>query len=145
MLYGDSQTGKTTWARSLGKHIYFEKQFSGKIALTEGPSCEYAVFDDMSGGLSFFPGWKGWLGCQSWISVKQLYRDPVSFNWNKPSVWCTNRDPRKDMERSITKDDGKFFADDLDWLEANCIFVSVDHWNPLVTFRANSTSTEMTP
>lgn len=138
MLYGDSLSGKTTWARSLGRHVYFEKQFSGKIALTEGPEAEYAIFDDIAGGLSFFPGWKGWLGCQSHISVKALYRDPVDFKWNKPSIWNTNRDPRVDMRRSIEKDDGKFFPDDLDWLEKNCIFVMVNGWEPLVTFHANT-------
>jgi hypothetical protein len=139
VLYGDSLAGKTTWARSLGKHVRFEKQFSGKVALTEGPSSEYAVFDDIAGGLAFFPGWKGWLGCQPWISVKQMYRDPVNFNWNKPSIWVTNRDPREDIRRSIDKDDGKFFEDDLHWLEANCMFSVAHLWDPLVTFHANNT------
>lgn len=142
MLYGDSLAGKTTWARSLGKHIYFEKVFSGKICIEQDKGSEYAVFDDIAGGLSYFPGWKGWLGCQSHISVKQMYRDPVDFNWNRPSIWITNRDPRVDMQRSIEKDDGKFFGDDLNWLEANCHFISVSIYMPLVTFRASTASAE---
>lgn len=136
MLYGDSLTGKTTWARSLGKHIYFEGVFSGKTCL-ESRDAEYAVFDDIRGGIGFFPAWKAWLGCQAEISVKRMYRDPGPYMWNRPAIWACNRDPRKDMEKSITKDDGKFFGEDLAWLDTNCIFVSVDHWDPLVTFHAN--------
>lgn len=140
VLYGDSQSGKTTWARSLGKHVYFEKQFSAKTALDGMEAAEYAVFDDMAGGLAYFPGWKGWLGCQNWVTVKALYRDPTLQKWNKPSIWCTNRDVLAEMRRSVDKDDGKFFTDDLEWMEANCVFIKCNHWDPLVTFPTSNMS-----
>lgn len=136
ILYGPSLTGKTTWARSLGDHIYVQGVLSGKEILNSNESARYAVLDDIRGGLKFFPAWKDWLGGQQWISVKQMYRDPVLWKWGRPCIWCANRDPRADIRRSIDKDDGVFMEDDMDWINANCIFVYVDE--ALVTFRAST-------
>nr|QVW56430.2 MAG: replication-associated protein [Gemycircularvirus] len=136
ILYGPSLTGKTTWARSLGDHIYMQGVLSGKEILNSNESARYAVLDDIRGGLKFFPAWKDWLGGQQWISVKQMYRDPILWKWGRPCIWCANRDPRADIRRSIDKDDGVFMEDDMDWINANCIFVYVDE--SLVTFRAST-------
>ena len=60
VLYGPSQTGKTTWARSLGAHIYQVGLLSGSECM-KAPDVEYAVFDDIRGGMKFFPSFKsGW-------------------------------------------------------------------------------------
>jgi hypothetical protein len=136
ILYGPSLTGKTTWARSLGDHIYVQGVLSGKEIINSNESARYAVLDDIRGGLKFFPAWKDWLGGQQWISVKQMYRDPILWKWGRPCIWCANRDPRADIRRSIDKDDGVFMEDDMDWINANCIFVYVDE--ALVTFRAST-------
>jgi len=86
-------------------------------------SVEYAVFDDIRGGIKFFPAFKEWLGAQMTVSVKQLYRDPCLVAWGKPSIWISNDDPRLGME-----------ASDANWLEQNAIFVDVSR--PI--FRANT-------
>ena len=57
VLYGPSQTGKTTWARSLGAHIYQVGLLSGSECM-KAPDVEYAVFDDIRGGMKFFPSFK---------------------------------------------------------------------------------------
>lgn len=88
---------------------------SGEVALRDMPTAQYAIFDDMRGGIKFFPSWKEWFGCQMVVTVKKLYRDPVQINWGKPCIWLSNGDPRTDMER-----------DDMDWLEGNCDFVYVE-------------------
>lgn len=118
ILYGESMTGKTSWARSLGKHIYCVGLLSGD-ELSKAGDVEYAVFDDIRGGIKFFHGWKEWLGCQPYVSVKQLYREPRAVAWNKVSIWCCNRDPRFDMHAEKSG----FFQDDVDWLERNCTFI----------------------
>lgn len=112
-LYGESRTGKTLWARSLGKHIY-------NVGLVSGDECmkvqdvDYAIFDDIRGGIKFFPSFKEWLGCQSWVSVKRLYREPKLIQWGKPSIWISNVDPRNEMLQS-----------DIDWMDKNCIFIEI--------------------
>jgi hypothetical protein len=76
---------------------------------------EYAVFDDIRGGIKFFPSFKEWLGCQAWVTVKCLYREPKLVKWGKPSIWLSNTDPRDHMENS-----------DIDWMNKNCIFVEIN-------------------
>lgn len=109
MLYGATRLGKTTWARSLGCHHYFEKQFSaGELV----PDAGYAVFDDIAGGLKMFPGFKGWMGGQANIMIKKMYRDPFLIKWGRPVIWCCNSDPRHDVS-----------PEDANWLDGNCVFV----------------------
>jgi hypothetical protein len=115
VLFGASRLGKTLWARSLGPHIYFGGLFSAAEAAKSGDA-EYAVFDDMQGGLDFFHGYKNWLGCQPEFTIKQLYKDPHLMYWGKPSIWVCNKDPRIVNDKSLI---------DLEWLDANCIFVEV--------------------
>lgn len=120
VLYGRSLTGKTTWARSLGKHIYVLGLVSGKICST-APDVDYAVFDDIRGGIKFFHAYKEWLGCQAYVTVKELYREPRQLPWGKPSIWCSNTDPRNEMLQS-----------EVDWMDQNVIFIEVEE--SLVTF-----------
>lgn len=115
VIYGPSLVGKTTWARSLGNHVYFMGVMSGEVALRDMPDAEYAIFDDMRGGIDFFPSWKEWLGGQAVVSVKKLYRDPVQMEWGKPSIWLSNIDPRVQLKST----------DDVAWLEANAEFVFI--------------------
>ncbi|AIF34832.1 replication-associated protein [Sewage-associated gemycircularvirus 6] len=113
VLYGPSQTGKTTWARSLGAHIYQVGLLSGSECM-KAPDVEYAVFDDIRGGMKFFPSFKEWLGCQPHVCVKELYREPRVIEWGKPAIWCSNADPRDDMSYC-----------DVQWMEANCTFIEI--------------------
>lgn len=85
-------------------------------------SIKYAVFDDMRGGMKFFPSFKEWLGCQAYVTIKLLYKDPKLVAWGRPAIWLNNDDPRLGMEPG-----------DVSWLEANCHFVEIT--SPI--FRAN--------
>jgi len=115
VLWGGSRLGKSTFARSLGEHIYFGGLFSGGAALAGGDTAKYAVFDDIRGGIKFFPGFKDWLGCQPHFMVKQLYREPVLLQWGRPSIWISNTDPRCELS-----------VDDVTWMEVNCEFVFIE-------------------
>lgn len=75
---------------------------------------QYAIFDDIRGGIKFFPSFKEWLGCQAWVTVKRLYREPKLVIWGKPAIWLSNTDPRNEMS-----------PEDAEWMEANCTFIEV--------------------
>lgn len=115
VLYGETRTGKTLWARSLGPHIY-------NVGLVSGAECikalhgdvKYAIFDDIRGGMKFFPAFKEWLGAQMTVTVKLLYRDPMLVAWGRPTIWISNDDPRLGMDPS-----------DANWLESNAVFIDV--------------------
>lgn len=116
--------GKTEWARSLGSHIYFCGIYSASEAF-RAHEVEYAIFDDLQGGMKFFFGFKNWLGCQQQFQVKALYKDPVLITWGKPCILLSNTDPRMEMSDA-----------DNEWLEGNVSFVYVGH--PLFTTHAST-------
>nr|QJB18662.1 MAG: replication-associated protein [Genomoviridae sp.] len=114
-MYGPSRLGKTLWARSLAKHVYCVGLLSGDVLLkAEHEDVKYAIFDDIRGGIKFFPSFKEWLGGQAKVSVKCLYREPKPIRWGKPSIWLSNTDPRDEMQNS-----------DIEWMNANCTFIEV--------------------
>jgi hypothetical protein len=124
VLYGETLTGKTLWARSLGAHIYCMGLVSGAECMKAmNDDVKYAIFDDIRGGMKFFPAFKEWLGGQAVVTVKCLYRDPVLVPWLRPTIWLSNGDPRLDMDPS-----------DANWLEKNAVFIDVSE--PI--FRANT-------
>lgn len=102
---------------------------SGAIILRDGPTAEYAVFDDLRGGISMFPSFKEWLGAQAVVTVKKLYRDPVQMKWGKPCIWLANSDPREQLKADVTDHTApgrvQLIKDDIAWLEDNCIFVEL--------------------
>jgi len=119
VLVGPTRLGKTLWARSLGSHAYF----GGLFSMEESLDADYAIFDDMQGGLEFFHAYKFWLGAQAQFYVTDKYKGKQLVNWGKPSIYLHNRDPREDK------------GADIEWLEGNCVFVFIT--TPI--FRANRT------
>nr|QVW56574.2 MAG: replication-associated protein [Gemycircularvirus] len=138
VLYGRSLTGKTTWARSLGSHIYSERRLNAQMADDMEHTAHYHVIDDVD--LRYFPAWKSWLGGMQWISNELKYRNVRLLKWGRPCIWCNNTDPRDVMRRSMAlrngEGDGNFSHEDLLWIEANCIFINIDE--EIATFRANT-------
>lgn len=95
--------------------MHFAGLYSGSEAIRAQESdVEYAVFDDIAGGIRFFPNYKCWLGGQYQFNVKVLYRDPVCITWGRPAIWLSNSDPRDD----VTDDERR-------WLDGNCKFVYI--------------------
>lgn len=112
ILVGPSRLGKTVWARSLRKN---HMHFGGMFMLDEfDPNADYAIFDDMQGGIEYFPGYKNWLGHQLHFTATDKYRGKKTIIWGKPAIWCSNSDPRADK------------GADADWLDANCDFVFIN-------------------
>ncbi|UDN67442.1 replication-associated protein [robinz virus RP_326] len=109
LLWGPSRMGKTVWARSLGRHAYF----GGLFSLDESTDVEYAVFDDMQGGLDYFHGYKFWLGHQKWFYATDKYKGKRLIHWGKPAIWIANTNPLMDKC-------------DSDWLLANCDVIEIN-------------------
>ena len=83
---------------------------------------DYAVFDDMQGGLSFFHSYKFWLGCQMQFYATDKYRHKKLIRWGRPSIYISNTNPLADQ------------GVDVDWLMGNCDIVCIDS----AIFRANT-------
>lgn len=111
ILWGPSRTGKTCWARSLGKHVHHANTTNMELHQHD---VEYAVFDDIDDGLRSF-NYKGWLGGQLHFSVTDKYMKKKSITWGKPCIYIANANPY-DSERGI----------DSEWLLANTVIVEID-------------------
>jgi hypothetical protein len=129
VLFGATRLGKTVWARSLGDHAYFGGLFNLEDFCEDS---NFAVFDDISGGFSFFPSYKQWMGGQFQFTVTDKYKHKVTVKWGKPSIWICNTDPRWDCYKAGS-------SPDFEWMEENCIFYEVTD----TIFRANSTSPQL--
>jgi len=71
---------------------------------------EYIVFADIY--LILF------IGAQHTFTVTDKYKHKRTLkNWSKPCVWLNNKDPREETQDQMVKD----------WLNANCIFVNLEH------------------
>lgn len=91
ILIGETRTGKTAWARSLGRHMYFNTYFNLDMWDDEA---EYAVFDDFDKEgkklEEYFPQWKCWFGAQEEFTVTDKYRRKDDKKWGKPIIFITN-------------------------------------------------------
>lgn len=76
---------------------------------------EYAVFDDIQGGLEFFHGYKFWLGAQKQFYATDKYKGKKLVHWGRPSIWCCNDDANPLYSKGA----------DVAWLEGNCEFIYV--------------------
>jgi hypothetical protein len=93
------------------------------------PDVDYAIFDDMVGGLrAGYFAYKDWLGGQFEFTVQDKYKGKKQIKWGKPSIFITNVDPRAEPTPM-----GKNQIE-WEWLEENCIFYEVTE----TIFRANT-------
>lgn len=120
----------------LGNHLYMKERYNARQAsLAEG--VDYAIIDDISGGIKFFPHWKSWFGGQPHIQVRLLYRDEKLCKWGKPLIWLSNRDPRNQLRDMVSREySEEQCANDINWMESNAIFVEIGA--ELIISRANT-------
>ena len=74
---------------------------------------DYAIFDDMQGGLKFFHSYKFWLGCQTQFYATDKYKGKKLIHWGRPSIYIANQNPLCDE------------GVDHDWLIGNCEIIEV--------------------
>lgn len=105
---GASWLGKTSLARSLGKHWYITTVWHLDELSDE---CSYGVIDevDISWESSFKKYYKTILGCQKDTSFTDKYRAKKKLNFGMPVIACSNELP-------------VFTSSERDWLNMNVTF-----------------------
>jgi len=110
ILIGASRLGKTEWARSLGKAMYFCGQFN----LDDwDEKAEYVILDDFN--WKFFPQWKSFLGCQKQFVLTDKYRKKRTVRWGKPCIVLGNDDDESNPCRALPRTS-------TEWIAVNCVF-----------------------
>lgn len=94
-LIGPSRLGKTAWARSLGRHIFWRGLFNLE---KWDESADYIVVDDVE--WDFFPNKKQLLTAMGECEVSDKYKSKRTLYNYKPAIICLNQMPdfRQDAE-----------------------------------------------
>lgn len=117
LVWGESQFGKTDFARSLGPHFYFGGDCNIEDLLElDPPSLDYGVLDDMDWTDSILKGnkYKSWLGCQSDFTTTDKFMRKKKIEWGKPCIKLSNDDPLSGASHV-----------DHEWLNKNCTIVYI--------------------
>lgn len=85
-LVGDTQLGKTEWARHLGRHMYWNGMFD--LSLWDDDA-RYAVFDDFRWDAFKF-SYKQWIGAQQTFTLTDKYRKKRTVQWGNPIILLLN-------------------------------------------------------
>lgn len=107
ILISPSRYGKTEWARSLGRHLYFNSMFD---LSRFSHDVDYAVFDDFLWD-NFVKFHKQWLGAQKEFTLTDKYRKKMTVTWGKPCIFLCNEDN---------------VPPSSDWMLSNCVFVRLN-------------------
>ncbi|CAG8683348.1 18452_t:CDS:2, partial [Acaulospora morrowiae] len=108
LLIGETRKGKTKWARSLGKHIYW----NGNHNLDKWKKeAEYIVMDDFTWvhkknfkyNSDYIERWKPVIGCQEEFEMTDKYRHKQTCYEPKPCIILCSRDqdPWMDMDEDF--------------------------------------------
>lgn len=87
ILESPSRYGKTEWARSLGRHMYYNAYFN----LDDWDAdAKYIIFDDLP--WERVPAKKAFFGAQRQFTLTDKYRRKITVHWGKPLIFLCNRD-----------------------------------------------------
>lgn len=94
-LIGPSRTGKTSWARSLGEHIYCMSQLVPSAIKNKPKDVEFIILDDIEQNTldksQLGSIWRTIVGCQQYLTINEKYKPQETINWNIASIWCLNK------------------------------------------------------
>jgi len=109
---GPTRIGKTSWARSLGHHMFM----SGLFNLDEwDESARYLVIDDID--WKWLPAKKQLLGGQSNFNLSDKYRRKRQVVFGLPTIYCMNYDNYEEIAKDPM----------LPWLNDNCLRCFVEN------------------
>lgn len=114
ILIGPSRSGKTEWARSLGKHMYFNNLLNLDDWDEES---DYIILDDFSSDiLKYLPCWKCFFGGQKQFTLTDKYRGKRTVKWGKPMIWLSNEDLFKNLN-----------IEHINFIKRNCTVIVLDN------------------
>lgn len=115
MLVGPSKTGKTQWARSLGRHIFFREQYNLDLY---DPEASYVIFDDLP--MERVHGLKCWLGSMGAFSDTDKYRPKTNLEWGPKKCCIILCNPGIDWRFSdIWKKEQEWYTCNVEVVEIN--------------------------
>nr|WAE42754.1 MAG: replication associated protein [Cressdnaviricota sp.] len=88
IIIGPTRLGKTNWARSLGRHMFWR----GQVSYGDwDDAAKYLVIDDIP--WKFIPQKKSILTQMGDITLTDKYVKKISVKNNKPAIFLTNEEP----------------------------------------------------
>nr|ALB26098.1 replication associated protein [Okra enation leaf curl virus]ALB26158.1 replication associated protein [Okra enation leaf curl virus] len=132
VIEGDSRTGKTMWARSLGPHNYLcgHLDLSPKVYSNEA---WYNVIDDVDP--HFLKHFKEFMGAQRDWQSNTKYGKPVQIKGGIPTIFLCNPGPNSSYKEFLDEDKNSALKN---WAVKNAIFVTLE--GPLYSGTNQSTA-----
>nr|AMW86973.1 replication associated protein [Sida golden yellow vein virus] len=121
IVEGDSRTGKTMWARSLGPHNYLSGHldFNARVFSNE---VEYNVIDDVAPQYLKLKHWKELLGAQKDWQSNCKYGKPVQIKGGIPSIVLCNPGEGASYKDFLDKEENIGLKN---WTIKNAIFITL--------------------
>ncbi|ANY43208.1 replication associated protein [Verbena mottle virus] len=122
IVEGDSRTGKTMWARSLGPHNYMSGHldFNSRVFSDE---VEYNVIDDVAPHYLKLKHWKELIGAQQMWQSNCKYGKPVLIKGGIPSIVLCNSGEGASYKDFLDKQENTALRD---WTLKNAVFITLN-------------------
>ncbi|CAD79315.1 replication associated protein [Dicliptera yellow mottle virus] len=121
IVEGDSRTGKTMWARTLGKHNYLSGHldFNSRVYSND---VEYNVIDDVSPNYLKLKHGEDLIGAQKDWQSNCKYGKPVQIKGGIPSIVLCNPGEGSSYKDFLNKEENKGLHN---WTIHNAIFITL--------------------
>ncbi|AFC41151.1 replication associated protein [Cotton leaf curl Burewala virus-[In:SriGanganagar:2005]] len=132
VIEGDSRTGKTMWARSLGPHNYLcgHLDLSPKVYSNDA---WYNVIDDVDP--HFLKHFKEFMGAQRDWQSNTKYGKPVQIKGGIPTIFLCNPGPNSSYKEFLNEEKNTALKN---WALKNAIFITLE--GPLYSASNQSTA-----
>nr|CBX25666.1 rep [Bhendi yellow vein mosaic virus] len=132
VIEGDSRTGKTMWARSLGPHNYLcgHLDLSPKVYSNDA---WYNVIDDVDP--HFLKHFKEFMGAQRDWQSNTKYGKPVQIKGGIPTIFLCNPGPNSSYKEFLDEEKNNALKN---WAVKNAIFITLEE--PLYSGTNQSTA-----
>nr|ALK03467.1 replication initiator protein [Tomato mosaic Havana virus] len=121
IIEGDSRTGKTMWARSLGPHNYLmgHLDFNSRVYSN---TVEYNVIDDIAPHYLKLKHWKELLGAQKDWQSNCKYGKPVQIKGGIPAIVLCNPGEGSSYKDFLNREENTALRN---WTIKNALFVTL--------------------